>query len=272
MHADEPLPLGYVIEISAVNKIMTDAPANLVPESPLWRVLDNTDGSVTETEAESDWENKATTPYASSFADNLTARGALGQIAMSIGSTAVWNSSILFPTEVCSEDDENYSKSDTTEEIIEQYIETWKMAPIYSSVASIIASYPRKEETDDDNSLSSNSYFYIENEDTEMESDLYSIESNDERKRPAKSVIKARRQLRIKREEEEEDIVLPSAPNVVNEHVTPPHVFNQKEEVFNEVAIPDWIKSENAPMLRPTWVRQEGYDYFDLDEYEKKHF
>ena len=251
---------------------MTDAPANLVPESPFWRVCDSTDGSVTDSEANSDWENISTTPNASSFADNLTTRGALGQMAMSIGSTAAWNSSILFPTEVCSEDDENYSKSDTTEEIIEQYIETWKMAPIYSSVASIIASYPRKEETDDDNSLSSNSYFYIENEDTEMESDLYSIESNDERKRPAKSVIKARRQLRIKREEEEEDIVLPSAPNVVNEHVTPPHVFNQKEEVFNEVAIPDWIKSENAPMLRPTWVRQEGYDYFDLDEYEKKHF
>ena len=35
-HADEPLPPGYVIEISAVNIIMTDAPANLVPESPFW--------------------------------------------------------------------------------------------------------------------------------------------------------------------------------------------------------------------------------------------
>ena len=35
-HADEPVPPGYVIEISAVNKIMTDAPANLVPESPFW--------------------------------------------------------------------------------------------------------------------------------------------------------------------------------------------------------------------------------------------
>ena len=55
-HADEPLPPGYVIEISAVNKIMTDAPANLVPESPLWRVCDNTD-----MEVESDWENISTT-------------------------------------------------------------------------------------------------------------------------------------------------------------------------------------------------------------------
>ena len=135
-------------------------------------------------------------------------------------------------------------------------------------MASIHASYPRKEETDDDGSLSSDSYFYIENEDIKMESDSYSIESNDERKRPAKRIIKARRQLRIKREEEEEEIVLPSAPSVVNEDVTPPHDFNQKEEVFNEVAILDWIKGENAPMLRPTWVRQEGYDYFDSDEYE----
>ena len=88
-HADEPLPPGYVIEISAVNKIMTDAPTNLVRESLFWRVRDSPDGSVTETEAESDWENISTTPHASSFADNLTARGALGQMAMSIGSTAV---------------------------------------------------------------------------------------------------------------------------------------------------------------------------------------
>ena len=84
---------------------------------------------------------------------------------MSIGSTAAWNHSILFPTEDCSEDDENYSKSDTREDIIDQSIETWKKAPICFSVASIHASYPRKEETDDDVSLSSDSYFYIENED-----------------------------------------------------------------------------------------------------------
>ena len=138
-------------------------------------------------------------------------------MAISIGSTAVWNSSILFPTEDCSEDDESYNKSNA---IIEQSIETWKKIPISSNVASVHASYPRKGESDDDNSISSDSYFYIENEKEEikMESDSYSIESNDERKRPARPTIKAHRQLNIIQEEEVERDLAPST------------VVNQREE------------------------------------------
>ena len=52
-HEDVPLPPGYVIEISAINRVMSESSANLVPESPIWRVSNNgseQDESATETE------------------------------------------------------------------------------------------------------------------------------------------------------------------------------------------------------------------------------
>ena len=52
-HEDMPLPPGYVIEISAINRVMSESSANLVPESPIWLVINNgneQDESATETE------------------------------------------------------------------------------------------------------------------------------------------------------------------------------------------------------------------------------
>ena len=101
-HEDVPLPPGYVIDISAINRVLSVSSANLVPESPIWRVTNNgnkRDESATKTEPESDWEN-INTSHHSSFANNLTARGALGQMAMSIGSTSTWNHPYLFPNDL----------------------------------------------------------------------------------------------------------------------------------------------------------------------------
>ena len=180
---------------------MSESSANLVPESPTWRVTNNgseQDESATETEPESDWEN-INIPHHSSFSDNLLAREALGQMAMSIGATSTWNHTYLFPNNSCSEDEEDYSATD----LIKQSVATWSDIPIDSSVSNIHASYPIKREDSDEDSNSSDSFFQIRNDDISVEDDYYSVISNDERKRPANpSHPKARRRLNIKMGEE----------------------------------------------------------------------
>ena len=139
-----------------------------------------------------------------------------------------------------------------------------------------------------------------------MESDTYLIESNDERKQPAKPSIKARRQINIKREEEEVNTELPAsivvnqreeedvnielpasfvmtqtveeevdidlpASTVMNDQITPTPqpMLSQREEILNEIAKPDWMRGEETSMIRPTWIRKECYSEYETDqEYE----
>ena len=81
--------------ISAINGIMTNSPASLVPESKPWQVVPQV-AHVTVEDHDQDWEH-IDVPEQSSFANNLTARGALGHMAMSVGATSSWNDSTLFP-------------------------------------------------------------------------------------------------------------------------------------------------------------------------------
>ena len=86
---------------------------------------------------------------------------------------------------------------------------------------------------------------------------------------PSKPSPKARRRLQIKNEDEgiiinhEVIVTIPQPPSQVNMDI------DLLKETFNEVAKPDWIRKKNAPSRRPTWVRNEGKDYFDSDgQYE----
>ena len=106
-----------------------------------------------------------------------------------------------------------------------------------------------------------------------MEDDDYSVISNDERKRPANpSPPKARRRLNIKMEEEkaEEETIEPSLTPPTPQAPLPAEMnINTFEATFFEVAKPDWIRNKEERMMRPSLVRQEGYDYFESgDEYE----
>ena len=269
-HEDVPLPPGYVIEISAVNRVMSESSTNLVPESPMWRTINNgseQDESATETEPESDWENIHPSHH-SSFADNLLAREALGQMAMSIGATSTWNHDYLFPNNSCSEDEEDYGTTD----LIKQSVAKWSDIPIASSVSSIHASYPIKKEDSDEYSDSSDSFFQIEKDDISVENDDFSVTSHDERKRPAKpSTSEVRRRLEIKMEEDngEEVTVLSVTPPIPQVNTPSELDVNTFETTFNEVAQPDWIRLNNERMTRPSWVKQDGYDYFESeDEYD----
>ena len=213
--------------------------------------------SATETEPESDWEN-INPSHHSSFSDNLLAREALGQMAMSIGATSTWNHTYLFPTNSCSEDEEEYGSTD----LMKQTVATWSDIPITSSVSSLHASYPIKREESDEDSYSSDSYFQIRIDDVSGEDDDYSVRSHDERKRPAKpSLSRVRRRLDIKREEEKEEemielSVTPSIPQAPSPNDLNMNTF---EAIFNEVAQPDWMRYNNERMMRPSWVRQDGH-------------
>ena len=98
------MPEGYEVEISAINKLCTIDPANLVPETDDWKIVpDITISNSTVTTAtgtnesyELGWEIVTSTPQ-SPFTYNIIAREAMGQMAMAIGSTAMWNHHHLFP-------------------------------------------------------------------------------------------------------------------------------------------------------------------------------
>ena len=123
------------------------------------------------------------TPNTSSLANNLTARSAIGQMAMSIGSTEAWNHTYLFPNETCSEDDEDYSKEST---LISESVTKWQNIPLCSSVSSIHASYPLKDGENDNDSISVGSFCYVNDSEIKSEDESYSVHSEDERKRPAR--------------------------------------------------------------------------------------
>ena len=61
--------------------------------------------------------------------------------------------------------------------------------PIASSVSSIHAAYPLKKESSDGDRYSSDFFFQIKEDDVKIEDDDYSVLSNDERKRPASSIV-----------------------------------------------------------------------------------
>ena len=138
------IPEGYEVEISAVNKLYTVAPAHLVPETNDWKLvvpevvpsspITQIEQSVT-VSTEPEWEI-ITPPSRSSFANNIIAREAMGQMAMAIGSTSIWNNQCLFP-------DDNVNRDDM---ILDESINRWSERTICSNVASIYARLP------DDNS------------------------------------------------------------------------------------------------------------------------
>ena len=101
---------------------------------------------------------------------------------MSIGATSTWNHTYLFPNDLCSEDEEDYS----TTNIISKSVATWKDVPLSKSISSIHASYPTKEESSDTESFSSELFFQIREDGIKSEDDDYAIVSNDDRKGPAK--------------------------------------------------------------------------------------
>ena len=84
------IPEGYEVEISAIAKLCTIAQANLVPETDNWKIvpdanISNSTAQVTEPSDTLDWEIVSSNPR-SSFSNNIIARNAMGEMAMSIGS------------------------------------------------------------------------------------------------------------------------------------------------------------------------------------------
>ena len=84
------IPEGYEVEISAITKLCTIAPANLVPETDNWKIvpdanISNSTAQVTEPSNTLDWEIVSSNPR-SSFSNDIIARNAMGEMAMSIGS------------------------------------------------------------------------------------------------------------------------------------------------------------------------------------------
>ena len=107
------IPEGYEVEVSAINRINTVAPADLVPETDNWKLVvpevvsssQSTPTDAVNTSNESEWEI-VTSPCQSSFTNNIIAREAMGQMAMAISSTSSWDNQCLFPDMV---DDTNDS-------------------------------------------------------------------------------------------------------------------------------------------------------------------
>ena len=52
----------------------------------------------------------------------------------------------------------------------------------------------------------------------------------------------------------------------MNEQIISQPMLNQKGKIFNEVAKSDWVQGKDTPMIRPTWIRKECYDYFVSDD------
>ena len=52
----------------------------------------------------------------------------------------------------------------------------------------------------------------------------------------------------------------------MNEQIISQPMLNQKGKIFNEVAKSDWVQGKDTPMIRPTWIRKECYDYFESDD------
>ena len=55
---------------------------------------------------------------------------------------------------------------------------------------------------------------------------------------------------------EEEVDKEPPVSLIMNESINPQLILSQRREILNEISKPDWIQGEEAPMLRPTWVRR----------------
>ena len=89
------IPEGYEIEISAVTKLCTIAPATLVPETDNWEIvpdsnISNSTVQTTDNNDELNWEIIISPPR-SAFSNKIIARNALGEMAMTIGLTHSWN-------------------------------------------------------------------------------------------------------------------------------------------------------------------------------------
>ena len=169
--------------------------------------------STTDVTSEMDWEI-VTAPPQSSFIKNIVAKNAMGQMAMTIGSTTSRNHHHLFLTvDEIPED-----------ELLNDSVRRWSEKKISPSVSSIYARMPPLEEDDD---LHSDTCSYdmiddpsicVKQEETENTWDNYSIYSDDERKIPAQETAPLST-IMVKQEEEsqEEPITLhPLSPRVTN--------------------------------------------------------
>ena len=171
------------------------------------------------------------------------------------------------PNESSSEDDEDYNAEST---LIDESVKKWETIPLCSSVSFLRASYPSKTEESDNDSISLGSFCNVNEEEVKSEDGSYSVQSEDERKRPAKEVApRAHRRLEIKMEDEEETKDSSNEPHTLD----PPKInamnTNLFDTTFIAVAKPDWMRNNDEPMMRPSWVRSEGHDYFDSEnEYE----
>ena len=131
-----------------------------------------------------DWEIVSSSPR-SSFSNNIIARNAMGEMAMAIGSTTSWNHHHLFP-------DEDYEHIDEYNDIdLIDSVTRWGQRNICSSVASVHARMPRKEDHNDGYS-DEESYDMLDEhslglkQEEDLDNDEYSIYSDDDRKLPAK--------------------------------------------------------------------------------------
>ena len=139
-------------QISAINGMMTTAPVSLVPESSDWQVVESPNQ-----DQEHDWEN-IDAPQQSSFANNLTARGALGHMAMSVGATSSWNNSILFPDNESNhsgEEQEGTTRAITSSVEVMSSVNRWNKVAHISSVDGLakLDDYGSDNKSDDSSEL-----------------------------------------------------------------------------------------------------------------------